>query len=339
MLVLFSWLLGALSVAVILEHVASFRSRRRHAPPGLLIELAGRRWHVQCSGEDTPMVVFESGIAASSISWSRVQPLVASFTRTWAHDRAGYAWSDPSPLPRTAGQQTRELHDLLSAAGAAPPWVIVGHSFGALIAILLAHRHAEHVAGVVLVDPLPPAEWSQPGPTEWRTIQGGILFSRVGEWLARVGIVRLLLTLLALGAHRLPRLTLRSFGPSATAAVERVVGEVQKLPVNLLPAVRAHWSGSRSFATMARHFGALVSSSREAATVTSLGDLPLVVIAGAHQDGVGLERQRALARLSSRGELVMASHGRHWVHLDDPDLVARVVQDVVMQARARKSDW
>jgi pimeloyl-ACP methyl ester carboxylesterase len=338
MVVFFAWLLGTLSVVAVLERVAGRRAQRRNTPPGVLVELGGRHWHVQSSGDGTPMVVFESGLAASSISWCRVQPLVSRFTRTWTYDRAGYAWSDPSPLRRTASQQARELHDLLGAAEAAPRWVIVGHSFGALIAILLAHRHAERVAGLVLVDPLPPAEWSDPSATARRTIQGGILYSRVGEWLARFGIVRLLLTLLASGAHGLPRLTLRSFGPSATTAVERVVGEVQKLPADVLPAVRAHWSRSRSFATMARHFGALVSSSREAAAVTSLGDVPLVVIAGAHQERVGLERQRALTRLSSRGEFVIAPRGRHWVHLDDPELVARVVQGIVGHTRARTSD-
>jgi hypothetical protein len=34
-------------------------------------------------------VVFESAIAASSLSWSRVQPEVVRFTSVCAYDRAG----------------------------------------------------------------------------------------------------------------------------------------------------------------------------------------------------------------------------------------------------------
>jgi pimeloyl-ACP methyl ester carboxylesterase len=145
--------------------------------------------------------------------------------------------------------------------------------------------------------------------------------------------MRLLLARLASGAYGVPRATLRSFGPTVTAAVERVVGEVIKLPQERLPEVRAHWSASGSYATMARHFGALIESSRQALAVTSIGDLPIVAIAGAHLDPAGLERQRELTRLSTRGRLVVAPRGGHWVHLDDPGFVAGVVGEVVDEVR------
>jgi pimeloyl-ACP methyl ester carboxylesterase len=321
--------LGLLMLAALAERVAHARTARRHPPPGTLVRAAGGSWHVVRAGRGSPAVVFEAGIAASSISWSKVQPLVAGFTETLSYDRAGYAWSRPAAASRTAAQQADELLGVLAAAGIAPPWILVAHSFGALIAILAARRRPADIAGLVIVDGLPPSEWAAPDAAGRRVARGGHVLARIGEGLAAFGLMRLLLARLASGAYGAPRATLRSFGPTVTAAVERVVGEVVKLPPERLPEVRAHWSASGSFATLARHFGALIESSRQALAVASLGDLPIVAIAGAHHDAAGLARQRELARLSSRGRIVIAARGRHWLHLDDPELVAGVIRQLM----------
>jgi pimeloyl-ACP methyl ester carboxylesterase len=326
--------LGLLMLAALAERVAHARAARRHPPPGTIAHAARGNWHVVRVGRGSPAVVFEAGIAASSISWSKVQPIVAGFTETLSYDRAGYAWSRPAASPRTAAQQTDELLRVLAAADLAPPWILVAHSFGALITILAAHRRPADMAGLVFVDGLSPLEWAAPDAAGRRVARGGRILARVGQCLAACGLMRLLLARLASGAYGVPRATLRSFGPTVTAAVERVVGEVIKLPQERLPEVRAHWSASGSYATMARHFGALIESSRQALAVRSLGDLPIVAIAGAHLDAAGLERQRELARLSSRGRVVVAPRGGHWVHLDDPEFVA----DVIRQLTKRGTD-
>ena len=321
--------LGLLMLAALAERVAHARTARRHPPPGTIVQAARGSWHVVRAGRGSPAVVFEAGIAASSISWSKVQPLVAGFTETLSYDRAGYAWSRPATAPRTTAQQADELLRVLAAAGVAPPWILVAHSFGALIAILTAHRRPADIAGLVFVDGLSPSEWAAPDAAGRRVARGGHILARIGQGLAAIGLMRLLLARLASGAYGVPRATLRSFGPTVTAAVERVVGEVIKLPPERLPEVRAHWSASGSYATMARHFGALIESSRQVLAVSSLGDLPIVAIAGAHHDPAGLERQRELARLSSRGRVVVAPRGGHWVHLDDPELVAGVIRQLM----------
>ena len=71
------------------------------APTGKLVELGGHRLHVNCSGKGSPTVVIENGLGDFSFDWILVQTRVAKFTRICAYDRAGYAWSDPGPKPRT----------------------------------------------------------------------------------------------------------------------------------------------------------------------------------------------------------------------------------------------
>src|SRR6266705_3363867 len=70
-----------------------------YVPPGVMLDVGGRRLHVVCLGNGRPTVLFESGIAASSLSWTRVLRDVATFTRACAYDRAGLGWSDSSRAP------------------------------------------------------------------------------------------------------------------------------------------------------------------------------------------------------------------------------------------------
>ena len=70
-----------------------------------------------------------------------------------------------------------------------------------------------------------------------------------------------------------------------------------------------------------------------------LGDLPLVVITRGRSDEDGPDgkmfaaehraEHEALARMSRRGKLVVAERSGHHVQLEQPDLVAGVIQDVV----------
>src|SRR5438105_14494486 len=67
---------------------------RRFLPPGRLFDIGNARLHVLTLGEGLPPVVFEAGIAATSLSWQLVQPEIAKFTQTVSYDRAGLGWSD-----------------------------------------------------------------------------------------------------------------------------------------------------------------------------------------------------------------------------------------------------
>lgn len=81
-------------------------------------------------GEGSPTVILESGQANSLSVWAWIQPEIAKTTRVCAYDRAGIGWSDASPYPRDAQRIGTELHTLLNNANIAPPYVLVGHSFG-----------------------------------------------------------------------------------------------------------------------------------------------------------------------------------------------------------------
>src|SRR5688500_18872869 len=137
---------AALVVAVLLAGVIyqqlSIR-RRQFAPTGSLIDVGGHRLHARCTGAGAPLVLLESGIAASSLSWSLVQPEIASFTRVCAYDRAGFAWSDAASSPRTFDRIVDELSRVLDRVAAGERYVLVGHSFGSFVIRAYAARHPD----------------------------------------------------------------------------------------------------------------------------------------------------------------------------------------------------
>src|SRR5438093_8202474 len=75
--------------------------------PGRLIDVGGWRLHLNCTGRATPsqpIVILEAGIGDFSVEWSLVQAGGASFARVCSDDRAGEAWGDVGPHPRTMPQ-------------------------------------------------------------------------------------------------------------------------------------------------------------------------------------------------------------------------------------------
>jgi pimeloyl-ACP methyl ester carboxylesterase len=117
------------------------------------VTVSGHRMYYECSGAGSPTVVLDAGSPDTSASWSSVQPEIARVTHVCAYDRAGLGRSAAaSPGHRTAITQVEELHRLLEAAGIPPPYVVIGHSWGGLLAKLFAHAYPRDTAGAVLVD-------------------------------------------------------------------------------------------------------------------------------------------------------------------------------------------
>jgi pimeloyl-ACP methyl ester carboxylesterase len=140
------------SVATGISSIPLLGERSSPKPIGKMVDLGGHRLHVNCSGTGSPVVVVENGLGDFSFDWILVQEKVAKFARICTYDRAGYAWSDPGPKPRTFAQLNLELHDALEKLGEKGPFVLVGHSYGGPVMINFASLYPNETAGMVLVD-------------------------------------------------------------------------------------------------------------------------------------------------------------------------------------------
>jgi len=118
--------------------------------------VGGRRLAYQISGSGGPTVVFLPGAGLVGLDFRNLQQRLP--VTSVLYDRAGTGWSDPAPLPRTATEVAQELRELLSAVGEEGhheqgPYVLVGHSLGAMYARRFAQLHPSATAGLVLLDP------------------------------------------------------------------------------------------------------------------------------------------------------------------------------------------
>ncbi len=122
----------------------------------LTVHAAGTEVAVRCLGSRSvgkPLVVLEAGGGSGLETWSPVQSSIAEFGRVCGYDRPtltrGRAAPQASSLPADV---VRTLREVLSALGEAPPYIMVGHSYGGMIVRLYATRYPKEVAGLVLVD-------------------------------------------------------------------------------------------------------------------------------------------------------------------------------------------
>ncbi|MFB9891609.1 alpha/beta fold hydrolase [Planobispora takensis] len=124
-----------------------------------VLEAAGVRQSVVCTGTGSPAVVMVHGIGdrASSGDLVPAQELLSQTHRTCRYDRPGTGQSPPPPRAgRTGDDLVAELSAVADLADPSAPVIVVAHSFGSYPALLMADRHPDRVAGLVLADTVDP---------------------------------------------------------------------------------------------------------------------------------------------------------------------------------------
>jgi pimeloyl-ACP methyl ester carboxylesterase len=314
--VLITLIVAVLSAGALYQNISETRERRFHPMPGKRVNIFGGSdhpplfMHIDCIGQGSPAVILDSGMGDSFLSWYKVQPEIAKFTRVCSYDRAGMGYSDSSPRPRTSRVFVDELHALLQNAAVPAPYILVGHSMGGFDVRLYASLYRSEVAGMVLVDSSHPEQQKRFPPA---------LNDLDATWLREQEFFSFTMP------FGLPRL-LGFCGDDADRAVE------------------CNFHSAREGVEELR---AISESAAQAANAGSLGDMPLVVLSHdpdvpqpdlpedlfKPMNDVWTQMQQELAHLSTRSKRVVAKKSGHYIQLDRPDLVIEAVHDVVDQAR------
>lgn len=318
--------LFAFLCATIIYHLVSLANDERKYPAtGKLVDVGGYRLHVIVQGEGGPTVVMDAGLAHVSTVWNFVMPEVARFSRVCAYDRAGHVWSEQGPSPRTSRQICQELHALLSNARIEGPYVLVGHSFGALNMYLYASMYPEEVVGLVFLDALS-KDINQYTPREFRYF---VIVNRLKY--------RIFARLTGLGVTRFY---------FRVKGVDAAQDFIVYLPLELRYATIAGYL-RKTFVAARRESAALQASVEQARLAPPLRDIPLVVVAhgmpemfggmspaeAARTEQLWQKMQMELARLTPSGKYLVAEKSGHKIHIDQPELVVEVIRQVVEAAR------
>jgi pimeloyl-ACP methyl ester carboxylesterase len=155
------FLLLALAAVLLIEAgLALFTLRTVHRveaalpPGGRFVEVPGARLHVVERGQG-PTLLLVHGLAGQLRHFTYgIVDLLASRYRVVAVDRPGSGYSVRVPGSSAAlGAQADVLAALIDTLKLGRP-IVVGHSLGGAVALALAQRHPERVAGLALIAPL-----------------------------------------------------------------------------------------------------------------------------------------------------------------------------------------
>lgn len=312
-------LTALLGVGALTQNALTAHERTQYPPPGQLIDIGDHRLHLHCQGSGKPLVLLESGLSGWSQDWARVQAPLAQHTMVCAYDRAGYAWSDESPQPRTGLQAVEDLRSLLRRAGLQGPMVVVGHSWGGMLAQMLAQTHPDEVAGLVLVDALHHDQTATMDPDiHDRYSRNMRLLTGSATWLAPLGLTRLA-------------------GMPASVVLE-------KLPAPEQAAAHAMAMQSKNYRALYTEYMGIDPALAVARSLPAVPRVPTVVLSTAalseFPPGWGtdymrqhwMQGQRALARETAARHVVVADAG-HYLQLERPELVIDSVLEVLQQVR------
>lgn len=292
----------ALGVAVTARHAR--RLPRRIPPPGPVLPLPDGPTHTLLSGPPTaPPLLLIHGSDGVTLDWP-LCPLWPLLDGAYliAPDRPGHGYTPARPgTPVTLDLNVRRLTQLLDHLNV-PQVTVLGHSYGAAVALALAARHPERVSALVLIAPLSHPARGLTRPLAFVPLVPGLealltraLLLPVGRVVARIEGRR------AFHPYPVPPMwhTLMLAFSRRRAQVHALAGENRTL--------------SRELAALQPHYPALT--------------VPVTVLAG-RQDRLSPPAQHAdlLTRLlpdATQLDLPGGGHQLHWTH---PQEVAGAVR-------------
>ena len=119
----------------------------------LQVERKGYHLQAQQQGEGSVVVVFESGFGQGPGVWKDVIAELGTACHCVAYARAGLGESGTDATPKTIEAHLQDLGAVIDALAPDRKVVLVGHSYGGLLATEFARLHPGRVQGLVLVDP------------------------------------------------------------------------------------------------------------------------------------------------------------------------------------------
>jgi pimeloyl-ACP methyl ester carboxylesterase len=300
---------------------------RDFPPPGTLVDVGGRRLHLDCRGSGAPTVVLVSGLDINgAAAWSAVHDSIAATSRTCAYSRAGIMWSDPSPDPVTARGVADDLHATLTRAGERPPFVLVGHSLGGPYIMTYTREHGAEVAGLVMVDASHPDQMQRMAAIAPAAADpsAAITPMRIAAALSWTGIVRAATS----ATPRMPNqdeANARAISAYASHSIDGALKEMDALAATLADAGSFRQLGDRPL---------FVLSAMRPVTDAERATLELSEEEGRAFKALWRTMQEEEAAWSSRSQHRLLDDASHYIQYDRPDAVIEAVRSVVDSVRA-----
>lgn len=302
-------LAAALAAAAVGNHLAAKRSERRNPPAGRFVTVKGVRLHYLERGQGPTLVLIHgNGVTAQDYVLSGLFERLARSHRVIAFDRPGFGYSErPRDRSWTAAHQAQFLLDALAELDVDKA-VLVGHSWGTLVALQAALQEPDRIEGLVLMSGY-----------YWPTARIDVpLLS--GPAIPGLGDVMRFTVSPPLGRLMMPLVMKQIFAP---AKVPPLFKEGFAADMSLRP--------SQLRATAADTAMMPFEAAKLAPRLNEV-NLPVLVVSGDGDRIVSFKHQsRRLARELLGGQIQVVKGAGHMVHHTAPDEVAAGIEAFMLQ--------
>ena len=294
-----------LAVSAVANEQLAKRAERTNPPLGDFVEVDGVRLHYIDRGTGAPLVLLHgNGSMIEDFESSGLIDLAVEHYRVIAFDRPGFGHSNrPRGTVWTADAQSDLIHAALAQIGVSRA-VVLGHSWGASVAMALALRHPRAVSGLVLA-----SGYYFPTPRLDMVMVSGPAVPVLGD-IMRYTIAPIVNRLMW------PLLLRKIFGPAPIP--EKFEGFPREMAVRPSQ-IRAEAAESALLipvaATAAAHYGEL--------------KMPVAILAGAGDRLIDPESQSGrLHQVVAHSTYRCLEGSGHMVHQTDPVAVMSAIDEV-----------
>ena len=306
------FLVGAgIGIAAITNYIVARRAERCTPPLGNFIDIGNIHLHYIDRGGNGPSVILlhGNGTMARDFELSGLIDLLATDHRVIAFDRPGFGYSErPRNRIWTAEAQAVLLWQALQEMAIHRP-IIVGHSWGALVALAMALRRPTETAALALL-----SGYYYPSVRCDVVLMFSPAVPVVGD------VIRYTISPV-LGHAMAPALFRKMFAPAAVSSRFK-----HGFPLQL--ALRP-WQ----IRAAAAEAGMMIPEASRLAAEYGALSMPMAIIAGLQDEVVDFDRQsHRLAQELPHSTLTTIPEAGHMVHHTAPEQVANAVRELVFSS-------
>ncbi|MGZ9073480.1 MAG: alpha/beta fold hydrolase [Rhodoplanes sp.] len=307
-------LLASLATAAFVNHRSAKKAERDNPPIGKFVAVDGVRLHYVDRGRGETLVLLHgNGSMVQDFESSGLIAKAAETNRVIAFDRPGYGHSErPRSTTWTPAAQAQLIHRALAQLGVSR-YMVLGHSWGASVAVALGLNHPEAVEGLVLESgyfyPTVRADVALlSGPAI--PVLGDVLRYTVSPIVSRI---------------MWPLLLRKMFGPAPVPAGFGAFPKEMTFRPSQIRASAAESALMIPDAMAARgHYAEL--------------KMPVAIVAGENDRIVDIERQSARLHADlPHSSLFRVPGTGHMVHQTAPDIVMTAVDRIAADAKRNRS--